>query len=308
MSFQFFCPLGHMLEGDPSQAGQPCRCPYCGAQFVVPQFLPGGRADAPASPRLGEVPLPPFQPPPGIAHPATPRGGELPLAPFQPPPGVAHPAAMSPMGPMGPMGPMMPVAPVSGIPMGPRAALELPPCSRLAPACRQRQPRRPSRHSSPAASPCPSIRWPRRRSPSSCPIWRTGRLPSGRCRVHRLGPRRPRRRRPPCPRGVPAPALASGRALGVGGAGDARGTSRPRTIARCRAGPVERHRNAGRSAAAHPLPRGPYPGGGARHPWQGSALSLLPQAFLPVWEKSLEYRHEKAKQRIARRPNSAASG
>lgn len=36
MAFQFLCPQGHLLEGDESQAGQECKCPYCGVLFVVP--------------------------------------------------------------------------------------------------------------------------------------------------------------------------------------------------------------------------------------------------------------------------------
>lgn len=36
MSFQFLCPQGHLLEGDPSQAGQQCQCPTCGMLFIIP--------------------------------------------------------------------------------------------------------------------------------------------------------------------------------------------------------------------------------------------------------------------------------
>ena len=37
MAFQFLCPQGHLLQGDESQAGQQCKCPYCETVFVVPQ-------------------------------------------------------------------------------------------------------------------------------------------------------------------------------------------------------------------------------------------------------------------------------
>jgi hypothetical protein len=39
MSFQFQCPHGHLLEGDPSQAGQQCNCPTCGVLFIIPAPL-----------------------------------------------------------------------------------------------------------------------------------------------------------------------------------------------------------------------------------------------------------------------------
>ena len=101
--------LGHVLQGEPSQAGQPCRCPYCGTKFLVPEFSSVGRADSASQQRVGEVPLPQFQPPPGVAHPVVPRAGEFALPEFHPPPGLAHPAA--PMAPVAPMAPMMPVVP-----------------------------------------------------------------------------------------------------------------------------------------------------------------------------------------------------
>ena len=37
MAFQFLCPQGHVLQGDESQAGQRCKCPYCSSEFLVPQ-------------------------------------------------------------------------------------------------------------------------------------------------------------------------------------------------------------------------------------------------------------------------------
>lgn len=48
MAFQFLCPQGHMLQGEPSQTGQKCKCPYCQTEFIVPQ-APGGPPPAPAS-------------------------------------------------------------------------------------------------------------------------------------------------------------------------------------------------------------------------------------------------------------------
>ena len=39
MSFQFQCPQGHLLEGDPSQAGQAVNCPTCGMLFLIPAPL-----------------------------------------------------------------------------------------------------------------------------------------------------------------------------------------------------------------------------------------------------------------------------
>jgi len=34
--FQFYCPHGHLLQGDPSQMGQPTDCPMCGTRFLIP--------------------------------------------------------------------------------------------------------------------------------------------------------------------------------------------------------------------------------------------------------------------------------
>jgi hypothetical protein len=36
MTYQFQCPQGHLLEGEPSQAGQQCNCPTCGMLFIIP--------------------------------------------------------------------------------------------------------------------------------------------------------------------------------------------------------------------------------------------------------------------------------
>jgi hypothetical protein len=36
MPFQFYCPQGHLLEGQESQMGQQSQCPICGAGFMIP--------------------------------------------------------------------------------------------------------------------------------------------------------------------------------------------------------------------------------------------------------------------------------
>ncbi len=104
MSFQFCCPQGHVLQGDPSQVGQLFQCPMCGSSFMIPPpemspvapggffqgqgTWPGNSTPAPAFPAMGGMP--------GMAPPQT-----MPMMPGQ-----------MPMGPMpgAPMasGPMMP--------------------------------------------------------------------------------------------------------------------------------------------------------------------------------------------------------
>ena len=49
MSFQFQCPQGHLLEGDPSQAGQAVNCPTCGILFLIPAPLAAPVEQASAS-------------------------------------------------------------------------------------------------------------------------------------------------------------------------------------------------------------------------------------------------------------------
>ena len=56
MAFQFLCPQGHLLQGEESQAGQQCKCPYCDSLFLVPQ---PAAADAGAA-------GPPTVAPPGV--------------------------------------------------------------------------------------------------------------------------------------------------------------------------------------------------------------------------------------------------
>ena len=56
MAFPFYCPQGHLLQGEPEQAGQPCQCPQCGSTFLVPQAAVAG----------GDLAMPAFDiPPPG---------------------------------------------------------------------------------------------------------------------------------------------------------------------------------------------------------------------------------------------------
>ncbi len=38
MSFQFLCPQGHLLQGDPAQQGMQTQCPLCGLVFVIPHM------------------------------------------------------------------------------------------------------------------------------------------------------------------------------------------------------------------------------------------------------------------------------
>lgn len=56
MAFQFLCPQGHLLQGDESQAGQQCKCPYCEAVFIVPQPTPPAGAHPGAAQTFSESP------------------------------------------------------------------------------------------------------------------------------------------------------------------------------------------------------------------------------------------------------------
>ena len=55
MTFQFMCPNSHLLEGEPSQAGQQCQCPQCGIVFLIPQ-APAPEPMAAPTPDLGPGP------------------------------------------------------------------------------------------------------------------------------------------------------------------------------------------------------------------------------------------------------------
>jgi hypothetical protein len=71
--FQFYCPNGHLLQGQESQSGQQSQCPMCGAMFVVPSINPG-----PAAP-------PAQQPPAPAQQPAAPPKQQAPAKPAEPP-------------------------------------------------------------------------------------------------------------------------------------------------------------------------------------------------------------------------------
>ena len=104
MAFQFLCPNGHLLQGDESQAGQQCKCPYCGGMFIVPNppsAPPAGGAPAPQrpaySPQPGQQPavypgqqLQPYTQPQTYPQPGYPPPSYQPPAPDlgYPPPGV----------------------------------------------------------------------------------------------------------------------------------------------------------------------------------------------------------------------------
>ncbi len=74
MAFQFLCPQGHLLQGEESQAGQQCKCPYCESVFIVP---------APQPPAATEPTEPEPTPPPGMFPEAT-APGPAPQAPAGP--------------------------------------------------------------------------------------------------------------------------------------------------------------------------------------------------------------------------------
>ncbi len=107
MAFQFLCPQGHMLQGEPTQAGQQCKCPYCQTEFLVP---------APAvSPQAAA--LPGTVPQIGMPSAAAPQAAVPPAAA---PPAAALPAALPPDAPAAPLyaAPKyeMPVAPAPAAP------------------------------------------------------------------------------------------------------------------------------------------------------------------------------------------------
>jgi hypothetical protein len=110
MAFQFLCPQGHMLQGDESQAGQQCACPYCQTMFLVPQ--PMVRTVPMPQPVIPQyVPQQPYVPQPVAPLPVVPLPvvpQPIPAQPFQPQP-VASP------GPP-PLPIPQPVAPASVVP------------------------------------------------------------------------------------------------------------------------------------------------------------------------------------------------
>jgi hypothetical protein len=101
MSFQFTCPQGHLLEGDPAHAGMQSQCPMCGEMFIIPS--PPDVAPAPGASFPGVAPAdagssggnmfsfnnlipnigpPPEEPPQAVAEPA-PAAAEPVAAPVQ---------------------------------------------------------------------------------------------------------------------------------------------------------------------------------------------------------------------------------
>ncbi len=99
MAFQFLCPQGHLLQGDESQAGQRCQCPYCGTEFLIPAPLSGPPADT-SQYMAGQMPAqqpaatPPYQAPPQQPEQQPP---EQPAPQFmQQPPGYQPPGYQPP--------------------------------------------------------------------------------------------------------------------------------------------------------------------------------------------------------------------
>ena len=61
MTFQFQCPHGHLLEGEPQDAGQQVNCPTCGILFIIPAPIAPTAAPA-ATPTPHPAPSPAAQP------------------------------------------------------------------------------------------------------------------------------------------------------------------------------------------------------------------------------------------------------
>ena len=81
MAFQFMCPQGHLLEGDPSQSGQQITCPVCQQLFIIPA-APESTQPAVEAPQAFTGPT--FGPP--SDHPA-----QQPFAPAPEPAGLGLP-------------------------------------------------------------------------------------------------------------------------------------------------------------------------------------------------------------------------
>ncbi len=75
MEFQFLCPQGHLLDGEQSQAGQQCKCPYCQTEFLVPS--PAG---TPAEAAVQQPVAPAAEQPPGGGFPGIQVGPNSPGA------------------------------------------------------------------------------------------------------------------------------------------------------------------------------------------------------------------------------------
>lgn len=104
MTFQFRCPGGCLLQGEPAQAGSTINCPICGQMFVIPapiaaapQQLAQPHAPAPQTP-MQQQPQAPMQP--HAPQPHAPEQTQAPLpqaaqpqAPAQQPTEPAQPQA-----------------------------------------------------------------------------------------------------------------------------------------------------------------------------------------------------------------------
>lgn len=90
MPFEFYCPEGHLLEGDDDQLGTEGRCPLCGALFTFPKttllakmlHAKGPKPKTPAQPEpgisLNDVVAPQAAPPePEVLQVLCPRGHVL---------------------------------------------------------------------------------------------------------------------------------------------------------------------------------------------------------------------------------------
>ncbi len=126
MSFQFCCPQGHVLQGDPSQIGQLFQCPMCGSSFLIPPpeigpVSPGGFFQGAGNWPATNAPVSSYPPAGGMAGMMPPQN--MPLMPGSPPPSGPMPVGPYPTPPGQPFafGPM-PVNPGDPQPTGPAPA------------------------------------------------------------------------------------------------------------------------------------------------------------------------------------------
>ncbi len=70
MTFQFKCPSGCLLEGEPTQAGSTIQCPICSQWFVIP--APVAQQPAPPQPMYPEQPVAQQPAPPQPTYPEQP--------------------------------------------------------------------------------------------------------------------------------------------------------------------------------------------------------------------------------------------
>ncbi|MBS0207899.1 MAG: hypothetical protein JSS27_02995 [Planctomycetes bacterium] len=92
MPFQFYCPQGHLLQGDESQMGQQSQCPMCGSMFVIPVMQGAGYGQPGMQPGM----QPGGFTPPGVFPGMQPAQQQAPAAPAPqqqaPPPEPPKPA------------------------------------------------------------------------------------------------------------------------------------------------------------------------------------------------------------------------